>query len=108
MLFNIKRFSQIYYFLFLLIFLTGAGTTGYAIIEDWGFIDSLYMTTITISTVGFKEVQELSDTDILIVATGAPIPTIYKSILPKESSEELLSIMNTLFTSTSFFLLKID
>ncbi len=74
MLFNIKRFSQIYYFLFLLIFLTGAGTTGYAIIEDWGFIDSLYMTTITISTVGFKEVQELSDTGkifttILIVSS---------------------------------------
>jgi voltage-gated potassium channel len=32
------------------------GVTGYHLIEDLNFLDSLYMTIITISTVGFKEV----------------------------------------------------
>lgn len=38
-----------------------AGTIGYTIIEGWSFMDALYMTVITLSTVGFKEVHTLSD-----------------------------------------------
>jgi len=37
------------------------GTMGYIIIEDWGIVDALYMTIITISTVGFAEVAPLSE-----------------------------------------------
>jgi voltage-gated potassium channel len=37
-----------------------AGTLGYIFIEDWPLIDALYMTVITLATVGFTEVQELS------------------------------------------------
>ena len=33
---------------------------GYVFIEDWPLIDALYMTVITLATVGFSEVQELS------------------------------------------------
>src|SRR6056297_179124 len=33
-----------------------AGTVGYHLLEGMNFLDSLYMTVITISTVGFKEV----------------------------------------------------
>ncbi|MEO0145770.1 MAG: potassium channel protein [candidate division WOR-3 bacterium] len=36
------------------------GIVGYMIIEGWGFLDSLYQTVITVSTVGF-EVYPLSD-----------------------------------------------
>lgn len=36
------------------------GVLGYIIIEHWGFLDSLYQVAITISTVGFAEVHELS------------------------------------------------
>lgn len=36
------------------------GTVGYTIIEGWSYFDALYMTTITLSTVGFAEVHELS------------------------------------------------
>lgn len=36
------------------------GTIGYRIIEGWSFLDSLFMTVITISTVGYGEVHPLS------------------------------------------------
>jgi voltage-gated potassium channel len=36
------------------------GTIGYMGIEGWNFIDSFYMTIITLTTVGFKEVNDLS------------------------------------------------
>ena len=36
-----------------------AGTIGYMAIEGWPLIDALYMTVITISTVGFKEVNQV-------------------------------------------------
>ena len=36
------------------------GTIGYMLIEEWSSIDSFYMKVITISTVGFSEVRELS------------------------------------------------
>jgi len=37
------------------------GTIGYSIIEGWGFFDSLYMTIITLSTTGYREIKPLSD-----------------------------------------------
>lgn len=36
------------------------GITGFHIIEGWPFLDCLYMTVITIFTVGFREVHQLS------------------------------------------------
>lgn len=36
------------------------GTIGFHVIEGWSFLDCLYMTIITIFTVGFKEVRVLS------------------------------------------------
>jgi voltage-gated potassium channel len=37
------------------------GTVGFQFIEGWNFGDSLYMTVITMSTVGFEEVHPLSN-----------------------------------------------
>ena len=36
------------------------GTAGYVLIEGWSWFDSLYMTTITLATIGFGEVHPLS------------------------------------------------
>jgi voltage-gated potassium channel len=41
------------------------GTAGYMIIEGWNFLDALYMTVITLASVGFREVHELSETGVI-------------------------------------------
>ena len=38
------------------------GTSGYVVLENYSFLDALYMTSITLSTVGYGEVRPLSST----------------------------------------------
>ncbi len=45
----------------LLVFLVVTGTSGYMVLEGWSFLDSLYMTVIVLTTIGFREVRELDD-----------------------------------------------
>jgi voltage-gated potassium channel len=58
----------------ILILIIAAGTIGYMTIEGWQFVDALYMTVITISTVGFKEVNQVGAAGriftIFLVFTG--------------------------------------
>ena len=44
----------------LLVGVVCAGTLGYMVIEHWNLADALYMTVITVGTVGFREVHPLS------------------------------------------------
>jgi voltage-gated potassium channel len=58
------------------------GTLGYHLIEGWGFLDGLYMTITTLTTVGFREVNPLSTggrvfTMVLILAG---VVTLFTSI----------------------------
>ena len=45
------------------------GTAGYMILENWNLLDSLYMTVITISTVGFSEVNPVSNQGRILTMT---------------------------------------
>ncbi|SDX58438.1 potassium channel family protein [Hymenobacter psychrophilus] len=45
-----------------------AGITGFMWIEKFSFLDALYMTMITVSTVGYQEVHPLSDAGRLFVS----------------------------------------
>jgi len=53
------------------------GTAGYMVIEKWELLDALYMTVITITTVGFKEVKDISEAGriftLVIIFTGMGI-----------------------------------
>ncbi len=40
-------------------FITVAGVLGYMVFEGWSFTDALYMTVITLTTVGYREVWPL-------------------------------------------------
>jgi voltage-gated potassium channel len=44
----------------LLAVVVAAGTTGYVAIEGWSVWDAFYMTVISVSTVGYREVHDLS------------------------------------------------
>jgi len=58
----------------LLFLIVVVGIIGYSIIEDYALVDALYMTIITISTVGYREIVPLSNagkifTIILIISS---------------------------------------
>lgn len=44
--------------LLVLLLIMGIGTGGYMVLEGYGWLDALYMTVITIATVGYREIQE--------------------------------------------------
>jgi len=45
--------------LYLLLFIIFTGTLGYHFIEEWSLFDSLYMSVITLATVGYGETHPL-------------------------------------------------
>ena len=58
-----KRFLGSTIFILLAVTLVlGTGTAGYVFIEGWNFLDALYMTIITVTTVGYGETNALSPT----------------------------------------------
>ncbi len=71
-----------------------AGTLGYMIIEGWHLVEALYMTVITLSTVGFSEVRPLSSagrifTSALIVAGVGAVTYLFAAISQYIVSGEL-------------------
>jgi voltage-gated potassium channel len=90
--------SKIYTAIFLLVILLSAGVIGFKILSQLTWIDAFYMTVITITTVGFGEVQPLDErskiftiflilTSIIIV--GYAISVITEYILSKNNFEGL-------------------
>jgi voltage-gated potassium channel len=54
--------------------ITVAGVLGYMVFEGWSFTDALYMTVITLTTVGYREVRPLDTTGqlwtMILLITG--------------------------------------
>lgn len=94
---NIFR-SKIYTAFALILILLIMGVLGFRLISNFSWLDALYMTVITITTVGFGEVQPLDNvakiftmglilTSIIILGYAVSIITEY--ILSKNNFEEL-------------------
>ena len=58
--FHVNRTRQTLISIALSIVLIGMGCIGYMVIEKWSFFDALYMTIITLATVGYSEVHMVS------------------------------------------------
>lgn len=90
--------TKIYTAVILLVLLLLIGVIGYKSMSNYTWIDALYMTVITITTVGFKEVHPLDDatkifTISLILTSvfilGYALSVITEYILSKNDLEEL-------------------
>lgn len=73
-------FKRIFIVFLLIILVLSVGVIGYMTLEDLSFLDALYMSVITISTVGYKEVKELSITGkwftIAMIIGGISVITV--------------------------------
>ena len=49
----------------LILLVIALGISGYMLIEGWDFLDALYMTIITLTTVGYREVHDLTRAGML-------------------------------------------
>jgi voltage-gated potassium channel len=86
------------YSLLILFLAIGLGTSGYVVLEGWGILDSLYMTVITLATVGYKEVHDLSTngkifTISLIVFGVGTITYAFGSLLQLMVEGQILRIL---------------
>jgi len=67
------------------------GTMGYMVIEHFDFLEALYMTVITISTVGFTEVRPLSDAGrlftIFLILVNLGLFTYFVTLLTRFFSD---------------------
>ena len=68
------RFQGPFFAIVLLISIIVTGTIGYILIEGWSAWEALYMTVITVTTVGYREVHDLSVAGqaftVLIIVSG--------------------------------------
>tara|TARA_R110002049_G_scaffold131554_9_gene290352 strand:+ start:473 stop:1495 length:1023 start_codon:yes stop_codon:yes gene_type:complete len=90
--------TKIYTAVFLLVIILLIGVTGYKMISGYSWVDAVYMTVITMTTVGFGEVVPLDDqskifTIFLILASiiivGFALSVITEYIISKNDIEEL-------------------
>lgn len=58
---SFRQFSRLFIPLGLIILIVLIGIIGFCLIEGYSVFDAFYMTVITVATVGFQEIQPLSD-----------------------------------------------
>jgi voltage-gated potassium channel len=90
--------TRMYTAVFLMVFILLVGVTGYRVISGYSWVDAVYMTVITMTTVGFGEVVPLDEqskifTIFLILASvlimGYALSIITEYILSKNNIDEL-------------------
>jgi len=91
-------FRHLRFSIIALVSIIAIGTFGYSLVEGWSLFDALYMTVITLATVGFKEVQPLSDqgklfTIILIISGTGMIAYTLSSLLQFTLEGQLRKIL---------------
>jgi len=67
------------------------GTTGYMVIEGFGFVDAVYMTVTTLTTVGFGEIEPLG--------TGGRVFTLSLIVVGFVAVFTLLAVLTSLLVS---------
>ena len=90
--------KKVFISIVILILLVGGGTVGYAFIEGWNIFEALYMTTITLATVGYSEVHKLSlngqiFTIVLIVFGVGTITYTLSSVIQFVVEGQLRSVL---------------
>jgi voltage-gated potassium channel len=72
------------------------GVVGYMVFEDWSFLDALYMTVITLTTVGFREVRPLDATGqvftIVLLVMGVGLALITVALIAQMVTESQLGV----------------
>ena len=90
--------SKVYTAVLLLVILLIVGVLGFKFMSDYSWVDAMYMTVITITTVGFGEVQPLDDVSKIftmfliltsVIIVGYAITVITEYILSRNNIEEL-------------------
>ena len=72
------------------------GVLGYWVLEDWSLLDAVYMTVITLTTVGFKEVRPLDANGrvftIVLLVMGVGLALISVSLIAQMVAESQLGV----------------
>lgn len=89
--------SKIYLAVFLIFFILSVGVFGYHYLSEFSWTEALYMTIITVSTVGFKEVRPLSTSEQLFTV-GLILTSIFIFAFAISVITEYLLSKNTLQT----------
>src|SRR5262245_66169332 len=73
------------------------GTAGYRAIEDWSWFDGLYMTVITLATIGYGEVRPLTPAGraftIILIVVGVTVFGFLISILTQAVVEAEIAVV---------------
>jgi len=88
---RLKLFSRLILPIVMLALTILFGTAGYMLIENFSFLEALYMTVITISTVGFAEVKPLSEAGriftIFLILVNLGLFTYFVTLLTRFFSD---------------------
>lgn len=89
-----RELSEVVWYVFIMSAVLLFGTVGYTQIEGWALFDSLYMTVITLASVGFQEVHPLTYegrlfTILLIILGYGLVTVLFSNIAQKVIQRQL-------------------